>query len=122
MKVVGPCVNWHGYLNPKGYGQVRVNGRTWLVHRYAWSLQHGDPGDLCVLHACDNPACFNVEHLFLGTKGDNNKDMAAKGRAHRPPMKSHCPEGHPYLRNLNGSPWCRPCHAAYMRRWTSSKS
>lgn len=39
------------------------------------------PKGKCVLHRCDNPACINIDHLFLGTKAMNNWDMIAKGRA-----------------------------------------
>ncbi len=39
------------------------------------------PDGLFVLHRCDNRLCANPEHLFLGTAGDNNRDMWAKGRA-----------------------------------------
>lgn len=31
-------------------------------------------------HHCDTPACFNPEHLFLGTPKDNSDDCKAKGR------------------------------------------
>jgi DNA invertase Pin-like site-specific DNA recombinase len=33
-----------------------------------------------VLHRCDNPACFNPEHLFIGTQFDNMGDAKKKGR------------------------------------------
>lgn len=32
------------------------------------------------MHTCDNPRCYNADHLKLGTQSDNVKDMYAKGR------------------------------------------
>ena len=33
-----------------------------------------------MLHRCDNPGCVRPEHLFSGTRADNNADMVSKGR------------------------------------------
>jgi hypothetical protein len=32
------------------------------------------------MHTCDNPACYLLEHLRLGTQAENNADRDAKGR------------------------------------------
>lgn len=70
----------------KGYGQIRIAGRTLLAHRVSWELVHGPLPvvekyhDAEVMHACDNPACVRPEHLELGTHADNLRDMVNRGR------------------------------------------
>lgn len=52
-----------------------------MAHRMSWLLYRGEiPNDLFMLHRCDNPACVNPEHLFLGTQRDNLIDCKKKGR------------------------------------------
>lgn len=69
-------------IGTHGYGQVWDGRRMARAYRVAWEKANGPiPDGLCVLHHCDNPACINVEHLFLGTHADNMQDKAKKGRA-----------------------------------------
>lgn len=91
------CWEWQGLRGPRGYGRVYGDDRKVKVaSRAAWELIFGAiaPG-ICVCHRCDNPACVNPAHLFLGTHRDNMRDMIAKRRCWQQ-KKTHCPQGHPY--------------------------
>lgn len=85
-KVIDPetgCWLWTGYRNNTGYGLTRLpNGINTLVTRLSAQKYLGldIDSDVCVLHKCDNPQCFNPEHLFLGSHADNVQDMMSKGR------------------------------------------
>lgn len=83
VKRDGPdgCWNWVRASNLEGYGRAWHNGKLHLTHRLAWEQARGPiPDGFQVLHRCDNPACINPDHLFLGTHVDNMRDRELKGR------------------------------------------
>ena len=64
-----------------GYPKIQRNLKKETISRYLWKNKYGPiPEKIEVCHKCDNRACINVEHFFLGTQKDNNKDCKRKNR------------------------------------------
>ena len=63
------------------YGKIYVKGKLCRAHRISWELYEGTiPDGLYVLHKCDNHACVNPAHLYLGTQAQNVLDTRDRGR------------------------------------------
>ena len=75
------CLEFEGARTTGGYGSLWWDGKVQYAHRVAWELENGPiPEGMQVLHHCDNPPCYWVPHLFLGTDLENRRDASAKGR------------------------------------------
>lgn len=108
------CWLWSGYTMPRGYGHFSIGAKSHLAHRISYLYFHNSPGDLEVCHKCDNPYCVNPDHLFLGTRLDNVRDMLTKNRGgfHKL-LKNICARGHERsgdnIYESNGRRACKKC-------------
>lgn len=115
------CWLWTGAKRHKGYGAFKFDSKVIDAHRFAYILFKGEIKDnLFVLHTCDNRACVNPEHLFLGTNSDNMKDCYKKGRLKLPiPQKIHGTRSR-YKSGCRCEK-CRIVANSYLRKYRASK-
>ena len=109
-----PCRIWQGALHTSGYGLRRhIDPGPRFAHRWVWTVAYGPiPPGMQVCHRCDNPPCFRLDHLFLGTNADNVADMVAKGRnggGGGRPRRATCRQGGHPIAEKDGHRWCPTC-------------
>ncbi len=96
--VPSACWEWQGARTSSGYGSLSWHGQHVQAHRVAYYLSVGGIKlnmnfrhsgvakryKRFVLHRCDNRACCNPAHLFLGSMRTNLLDAYAKRRKTQP--------------------------------------
>jgi hypothetical protein len=85
------CLFWTGSVNPNGYGQMTIGGKTEGAHVIAYRMWVGEiPNRRQVHHLCDvmyapgdtsYRRCFEPKHLTIGTPAQNSRHMAETGRS-----------------------------------------
>jgi hypothetical protein len=69
-------------VNRNCYQRISCNYSRAAAHVLSAKLFLNYKADskLLICHKCDTPACFNPNHLFIGTAEDNMLDAIRKGR------------------------------------------
>ena len=76
---------WNNISHAKdkdGYGKICYCKKTYRIHRLVYELENNvtlSPSQH-ILHICDNPSCFNPQHLKLGNSKLNMEDKVNKNR------------------------------------------
>ena len=84
-KVEKNCWEYTGLKTKEGYGKFSYCGVTQYAHRASYQIFNNirlknegfiSSETICVLHKCQNRACVNPDHLYLGTQQDNARDRS----------------------------------------------
>lgn len=114
------CIEWRGFINPKGYGRARLGGVKTTVHRVAFMVHVGPiPEGFEIDHLCRNRCCINPAHLEAVSHAENTlrSDNVVGVNA----RKTHCHRGHEFspentVRLSGNRRECRTCRNTRYRQ------
>ena len=122
---VSGCWIWSGSKNQKGYGMVKIIGKTYLVHTVMFdNFIGGRNSGKQIHHECKNKACCNPKHLRALTPADHRKIHSEERREFK------C--GHPFsednfirmknkMEGRNRVIICKTCHTNSRNRYRESQ-
>lgn len=120
------CTIWQGAKDSSGYGSMKVQKRVRSVHRFAYELMYGKiPDGMVIDHECHNEAlangeceggktcthraCYNIAHLRVRTRNDNQL-YGVNGWGN----KTTCKRGHELTpENIGTTPTQRYCKTCF---------
>lgn len=86
------CWPWTGPRSPKGVPVFEVRRRRTTARRFAYRMQHGDPGPSAVVVTCQTWDCLNFRHMTIRSRraiAITNGSAATRNAA-----VTACPAGH----------------------------
>lgn len=117
------CWEWKSISSKNPYGRLWLGKRRYKAHRLsAYVYLDYDIHDTSKLicHKCNNPACINPDHLYIGTDSSNITD-SVEANTHPQAVKTHCSKGHEYslsnTTNINDERRCRSCIRAAKKKY-----
>ncbi len=117
------CDRWTGSINSWGYGQLRVDGRGRIAHRWIYEQLVGPiPEGLDLGHTCHDRdpfcpggdgclhrQCVTIAHLEPMTRSKNMRDGKISGRTNRCKWGHEWTEANTYITKA-GHRLCRACN------------